>query len=94
MKTINGAHVDLSQGKILEPKPPQVEFHEDVLRHVIDQTKMEIARHGGALPIVDPTGNVIFGLVLDKLDAISLRLQKLESMLGGSQASAGAVPHE
>ena len=64
-------------------KPPRVdfEFTEVLYRRIAGEIKESISQQGGALMMPDPTGFLAIILVLDKLDAISARLDKIESAI-------------
>lgn len=71
---------------LLHKQPPTVKFDvtEGWYRTLAGQIKSDIERMGGGIPMPDPGGFILFGLVLDKLNDISERLKALELKIPAS----------
>lgn len=76
--SINGR--DAGGIPLLHKQPPTVKFDvtEGWYRTMAGQIKADIERMGGGIPMPDPGGFILIGLVLDKLNDISARLAALE----------------
>jgi len=65
-------------------------LYRSMMRDVINQVQ-----NGAGLPIVDPCGNLALVLVLDKLNEIGERLDKLEAKESQRPSAVGiTIPHE
>lgn len=78
----NGAHFN---GPMIGGRPQvptvKVDFNEMLFRGIAAQVKADAERQGGAFPMPDPAGFLAFVLVMDKLNAITERLDKIETAI-------------
>ncbi len=72
---LGGAHI-LGQKAAAE----SFKFGEEEFRHALQGIRTAAVQHR-SLPCVDPLGTLVLGLVMDKLDAISKRLDAMEAIL-------------
>jgi hypothetical protein len=68
----------------------KVKFDGEMLRGMLKAITDQAEINGGAIPMPDPAGMLAVGLVMERLDNIVARLDKIEQALSVSQDIAEA----
>lgn len=69
-----------------KPQRRAIDMTEVALRSMIDNVKKQCEDMGGMVPSPDPAGLLAVGIILDKLNAITKRLDKIEEKMGTNGA--------
>lgn len=83
--SVNGLPTEFAGAKLISAA--KYDFTELQARQVVAQVKGVVGSQGGQMPISDPAGILMLGVVLDKLAEISERLAELEMRASGGSAA-------
>lgn len=75
----DGINGSMPAGVPLIMPAAKFDFGELQFRQVYEQVKKAVGAAGGQVPIGDPIGVLAMGIVMDKLNEISARIERLEA---------------